>query len=159
MGQQLLLMQYTVILVTPLMLPVFVLFVLTPTVRLVPVWIPSSVSIMTSLVMLSSALYYSAQVKHNSCVLYISYFVFVCMSMYTHMYVCIYALCPVLLACSCASAVNKHHCCLSFSLAVGLPICLCTPLSSVGVLSEQTNCSCASVKVSHSTQKPTSWLG
>ena len=62
-GQQLLLIQHTVILVVPLMLPVFVLFVLTPTGRLVPVLIPSSVSIMRTvqytLVMLSSAPYYS----------------------------------------------------------------------------------------------------
>ena len=45
------------------------------------------------------------------------------MSMYTHMYVCIYALCSVLYACSRASAVSKHHCCLSFSLLQFLSVC------------------------------------
>ena len=161
-GQQLLLIQHTVILVVPLMLPVFVLFVLTPTGRLVPVLIPSSVSIMRTvqytLVMLSSAPYYSVSGRARQlCAVYI--ILCLCLHVYVHTYVGMYALCPVLLACSCASAVDKQHCCLSFSLAVELPICLCTPLSSGGVLSEQTNCFCASVKASHSTQKPTSWLG
>ena len=65
-GQQLLLMQHTAMPVAPLTLPVCVRFVLAPTVRLVPVLILSSVSIVrtvqcttASLVMLSSAQDYS----------------------------------------------------------------------------------------------------
>ena len=65
-GQQLLLMQHTAMPVAPLILPVCVHFVLAPTVRLVPVLILSSVSIVrtvqyttASLVMLSSAQDYS----------------------------------------------------------------------------------------------------
>ena len=135
-GQQLLLIQHTVILVAPLMLPVFVLFVLAPTVRLVPVLIPSSVSIVRTVQYTTASLVRSSLTV--VCCIYYTSSLFTCLC--TH--ICTYVLIPSL-----------------FSLAVGLPICLCTPFSSVGVLSEQTNCFCASIKASHSTQKPTSWLG
>ena len=49
---------------------------------------------------------------------------FLCLHVYVHTYVrIIYAHCPLLYACSCASAVNKHHCCLSFSLLQFLSVC------------------------------------
>ena len=112
MGQQLLLIQHTVILVVPLMLPVFVLFVLTPTVRLMPVLIPSSVSIMrtvqytiASLVMLSSAPYYSVSGRARQlCAVYI--ILRLCLHVYVQTYVHMY-LCPL-------------------SCAVGMFMCVCS---------------------------------